>query len=117
MAPRVHNSGHWTIEGAITSQFENHVRAVADLPLGRAGMRGAAAMVNLIGSVPPIEALLDLPGAHVHLYGKEPKPGRKVGHVTVVAKDHDELMPIVDRLREIVAESTAAAPPPAPLVR
>ncbi len=117
MAPRVHNSGHWTIEGAITSQFENHVRAVADLPLGRAGMRGAAAMVNLIGTVPPIEALLDLPGAHVHLYGKEPKPGRKVGHVTVVAKDHDELMPIVDRLREIVAESTAAAPPPAPLVR
>lgn len=104
MAPRVHNSGHWTIEGAVTSQFENHVRAVAGLPLGSGDVRGAAAMVNLIGTVPPIDELLDVPGAHVHLYGKEPKPGRKLGHVTVVAKDHDELMPCVERLLELVGE-------------
>lgn len=104
MAPRVHNSGHWTIEGAVTSQFENHVRAVAGLPLGSAEVRGAAAMVNLIGTVPPIDELLDVPGAHLHLYGKDPKPGRKLGHVTVVAKDHDELMPCVERLLELVGE-------------
>ncbi|MBL9120378.1 MAG: 5-(carboxyamino)imidazole ribonucleotide synthase [Phycisphaerae bacterium] len=104
MAPRVHNSGHWTIEGAVTSQFENHVRAVAGLPLGSADVRGAAAMVNLIGTVPDVHELLDVPGAHVHLYGKEPKPGRKLGHVTVVARDHDELMPCVERLRELAGE-------------
>lgn len=109
MAPRVHNSGHWTIEGAVTSQFENHVRAVAGLPLGSADVRGASAMVNLIGTVPDVHELLDVPGAHVHLYGKDPKPGRKLGHVTVVAADHEELMPRVERLRELVGE----APQPA----
>jgi 5-(carboxyamino)imidazole ribonucleotide synthase len=102
MAPRVHNSGHWTIEGAVTSQFENHVRAVAGLPLGSADVRGAAAMVNLIGTVPDVHRMLDIPSAHVHLYGKDAKPGRKLGHVTVVASDHDELMPRVERLRELV---------------
>ncbi len=101
MAPRVHNSGHWTIEGAVTSQFENHVRAVAGLPLGCGDVRGASAMVNLIGTVPDVHELLAVPGSRVHLYGKEPKPGRKLGHVTVVAKDHDELMPCVERLREL----------------
>jgi 5-(carboxyamino)imidazole ribonucleotide synthase len=107
MAPRVHNSGHWTIEGAVTSQFENHIRAVVGLPLGDAGMRGghaAAAMVNLIGTVPPIEDILAIPGAKLHLYGKSPKPGRKLGHITVTAPDHDELAPLVDRLRELVRE-------------
>lgn len=83
MAPRVHNSGHWTIEGAQTSQFENHVRAVAGLPLGSTDLVAPCAMVNLIGSIPPAEEVLAVPGAHLHLYDKSPQPGRKLGHVTV----------------------------------
>ncbi len=84
MAPRVHNSGHWTIEGAETSQFENHLRAIAGLPLGSTEARGFSTMVNLIGTAPELSALLAVPGAHVHLYGKEARAGRKLGHVTVV---------------------------------
>jgi 5-(carboxyamino)imidazole ribonucleotide synthase len=84
MAPRVHNSGHWTIEGAETSQFENHVRAVCGLPLGSTRARGHSAMLNLIGSVPDAASLLQQPGVHLHDYGKEARPGRKVGHVTLV---------------------------------
>jgi 5-(carboxyamino)imidazole ribonucleotide synthase len=87
MAPRVHNSGHWTIEGAATSQFEQHLRAVCGLPLGDASARGSSAMVNLIGALPSREDVLAVDGAHLHLYGKEPRPGRKVGHVTIVAED------------------------------
>jgi len=87
IAPRVHNSGHWTIEGAETSQFENHVRAVLGLPLGDTSARGRSAMVNLIGDVPPREAVLEVPGAHLHVYGKQARPGRKVGHVTVTGED------------------------------
>lgn len=84
-APRVHNSGHWTIEGATTSQFENHLRAILDLPLGGAGAIGHAGMINLIGSMPDdIEALKDS-GFQVHDYGKMPRPGRKLGHITTVA--------------------------------
>jgi 5-(carboxyamino)imidazole ribonucleotide synthase len=89
MAPRVHNSGHWTIEGAETSQFENHVRAVLGMPLGSTAMRGHAAMVNLIGALPPAQSVLRHEAAHLHLYGKEPRPGRKVGHVTVRHDDPD----------------------------
>jgi 5-(carboxyamino)imidazole ribonucleotide synthase len=85
MAPRVHNSGHWTIEGAETSQFENHVRAIAGLPLGSTRPRGHAVMVNLIGRMPRARDLLRLPAAHWHDYGKSPRPGRKLGHVTVIA--------------------------------
>ena len=88
-APRVHNTGHWTIEGAATSQFENHLRAVLGLPLGPTESR-AAAMFNLIGSVPPAADVLAVPGAHLHLYGKEPRPGRKLGHVTLVEPTADE---------------------------
>ena len=84
LAPRVHNSGHWTIEGAVTSQFANHVRAVLGLPLGSTELVAPAAMVNLIGGVPDVDGLLALPGAHVHLYGKAARPGRKLGHVTLV---------------------------------
>jgi 5-(carboxyamino)imidazole ribonucleotide synthase len=84
MAPRVHNSGHWTIEGSVTSQFENHVRAIAGLPLGPTGMRGHAAMINLIGSMPDTRALLSEPGLHLHAYGKEPRAGRKLGHCTLI---------------------------------
>ena len=87
MAPRVHNSGHWTIEGAETSQFENHLRAVLGLPLGDPAARGRCAMVNLIGEPPPTERVLEVPGAHLHLYGKASRPGRKIGHVTVTGED------------------------------
>ena len=83
MAPRVHNSGHWTIEGAETSQFENHIRAVIGRPLGSTAPRGFSAMVNLIGEIPDPADVLRIDGAHLHLYDKEPRPGRKVGHITV----------------------------------
>jgi 5-(carboxyamino)imidazole ribonucleotide synthase len=87
MAPRVHNSGHWTMEGAQTSQFENHLRAITGLPLGSPEALGHSAMVNLIGTIPDPAALLALPGAHLHLYGKAPRPGRKLGHVTLRGAD------------------------------
>lgn len=102
MAPRVHNSGHWTIEGAETSQFENHVRAVVGLPLGSTRMVGRSAMLNLIGRCPPIDSLLAVEGAHVHVYGKDAAKGRKLGHVTVRASSHEELMEKVARLRAII---------------
>jgi 5-(carboxyamino)imidazole ribonucleotide synthase len=97
MAPRVHNSGHWTIEGARTSQFENHVRAVCGLPLGSAAAVGWSAMFNFIGSVPPAPEVLRLTNAHLHTYGKSDRPGRKVGHVTLRANSAEELH---DRLPE-----------------
>jgi 5-(carboxyamino)imidazole ribonucleotide synthase len=84
MAPRVHNSGHWTIEGAVTSQFENHLRAILDLPLGATQARGYSAMINLIGALPPRATLLAEGGLHLHDYGKQPRAGRKVGHCTLV---------------------------------
>jgi 5-(carboxyamino)imidazole ribonucleotide synthase len=84
MAPRVHNSGHWTIEGAVTSQFENHLRAILDLPLGATHALGHSAMINLIGRMPARARLLATPGVHLHDYGKQPRPGRKVGHCTLV---------------------------------
>jgi 5-(carboxyamino)imidazole ribonucleotide synthase len=91
MAPRVHNSGHWTIEGAITSQFENHLRAVLGLPLGSTGAAGHCAMVNLIGDLPESAEVLAVPDAHLHLYGKAPRPGRKLGHVTLRAASPERL--------------------------
>jgi 5-(carboxyamino)imidazole ribonucleotide synthase len=84
MAPRVHNSGHWTIEGAVTSQFENHLRAILDLPLGSTRPRGFSAMFNLIGTMPAREGLLAQGELHLHDYGKQPRPGRKLGHCTLV---------------------------------
>ncbi|EIM04512.1 phosphoribosylaminoimidazole carboxylase ATPase subunit [Rhodanobacter denitrificans] len=87
MAPRVHNSGHWTIEGAHTSQFENHVRAVLGLPLGDTGARSPSAMFNWIGELPDATAVLQGVDAHWHDYGKQARPGRKVGHATVCAPD------------------------------
>ena len=82
LAPRVHNSGHWTLDAAVTSQFENHLRAVLGLPLGSCAATGQATMTNLVGTVPPLAAVLADPAARVHLYGKADRPGRKVGHVT-----------------------------------
>ena len=86
-APRVHNTAHWTIDGAVTSQFENHLRAILGLPLGATEALGRSVMVNLIGAVPPLGELAALPGARVHVYGKQPRAGRKVGHVTLVDPD------------------------------
>lgn len=91
MAPRVHNSGHWTIEGAITSQFENHLRAVLGLPLGATGAAGHCAMINLIGDLPEPPEVLAVPDAHLHFYGKSPRPGRKLGHVTLRAASPERL--------------------------
>lgn len=102
MAPRVHNSGHWTIEGAATSQFENHLRAIAGLPLGETRAVGHAAMVNFIGTMPDRVRAMALPGVHWHDYGKEPRPGRKLGHGTVVAGTSNERDRILGRLRRLV---------------
>ena len=91
MAPRVHNSGHWTIEGAITSQFENHLRAVVGLPLGSTSALGCSAMLNLIGEVPDPAEVLTVRDAHLHLYGKSARAGRKLGHVTLRAASPEQL--------------------------
>ena len=101
MAPRVHNSGHWTIEGAATSQFENHLRAILGLPLGDTRAVGYAAMVNFIGSMPDRDQVMALPGVHFHDYGKSARPGRKIGHCTIVARtaaERDRLVKRVQRL-------------------
>lgn len=82
-APRVHNSGHWTIEGAATSQFENHLRAIVDMPLGETAAVAHAGMINLIGRLPAAWTGDDR--CHLHVYGKSPRPGRKLGHITVLA--------------------------------
>ncbi len=106
LAPRVHNSGHWTIEGARTSQFANHVRAVCDLPIGSCELAVPTVMVNLLGELPPRELLLDLPLATLHDYGKQPRPGRKLGHVTQLVAGGD-LRAAADRLSR-VATAVAA---------
>lgn len=87
MAPRVHNSGHWTIEGAQTSQFENHLRAIFNWPLGSPTVTGHCFMQNCIGEMPTIESCLSISGAHYHTYNKTPRPDRKVGHITLVEQD------------------------------
>ncbi|SOB74704.1 5-(carboxyamino)imidazole ribonucleotide synthase [Marinobacter sp. LV10R510-11A] len=92
MAPRVHNSGHWTIEGAMTSQFENHIRAVSGHSLGSVEPRGVSCMINIIAEHGDVERLLELPYAHVHLYNKGERPGRKLGHVNVLADSYAELV-------------------------
>jgi 5-(carboxyamino)imidazole ribonucleotide synthase len=84
MAPRVHNSGHWTIEGCVTSQFENHLRAICGLPLGSTRPLGHTAMINFLGQMPSRERLLAIEGLAYHDYGKQPRPGRKVGHCTIL---------------------------------
>ncbi len=102
IAPRVHNSGHWTIEGAETSQFENHLRAGLGLPLGATTPIGCSAMVNLIGETPELAKVLALPGTHMHLYDKIPLPGRKLGHITVRAASWEELEARLTQLRRLV---------------
>lgn len=102
IAPRVHNSGHWTIEGAETSQFENHLRAILGLPLGATHPRGHAAMLNLVGAIPDPKDVLAVPGAHLHLYGKEPRPSRKVGHVTLCCNSAEERCERIDALLRVL---------------
>jgi 5-(carboxyamino)imidazole ribonucleotide synthase len=86
MAPRVHNSGHWTIEGCVTSQFENHLRAVCDMPLGSTRAVGHTAMINFLGLMPDRERLLTIDGLAYHDYGKIARPGRKLGHCTILKR-------------------------------
>jgi 5-(carboxyamino)imidazole ribonucleotide synthase len=110
MAPRVHNSGHWTIEGAETSQFENHLRAVLGLPLGSTRMLGQACMLNWIGSLPdPTPVLADACG-HWHDYGKSPREGRKVGHATLRADDAASLSAALARIAPALGREAQVAP-------
>jgi len=103
-APRVHNSGHWSIEGSATSQFENHLRAILDMPLGSTASTGHAGMVNLIGEIPA--AALSLQTGELHDYGKNPRPGRKLGHITVVADSAAERDQLVDLVEQSVTQRT-----------
>jgi 5-(carboxyamino)imidazole ribonucleotide synthase len=104
IAPRVHNTGHWTIEGADCSQFENHLRAILGWPLGSTAARGHVAMINLIGRTPALPELLAIDAAHAHLYGKEPRPGRKLGHVTVTADTRDEVARRLARVTQVLRQ-------------
>jgi 5-(carboxyamino)imidazole ribonucleotide synthase len=103
IAPRVHNTGHFSIEGARVSQFENHLRAILGLPLGSTEVPEPSAMLNLIGFAPDPAAVLSVPDAHLHWYGKEPRPGRKVGHITVRAQDAATLAERVAELEKLIA--------------
>ncbi len=109
LAPRVHNSGHWTIEGSETSQFENHLRAVLGLPLGDTGMLGHACMLNWIGAMPDAEVVLREPGGHWHDYGKEPRAGRKVGHATLRADSAATLANAVRRVGAAIGREDIVA--------
>lgn len=103
-APRVHNSGHWTTEGAETSQFENHLRAIMDLPLGSTDLVGRSVMINLIGDLPSADQVLALPNAHLHFYGKGPRPGRKVGHITLhsaTGEDFAEQLAVIRTMKGV----------------
>ncbi len=102
-APRVHNSGHWSIEGAETSQFENHLRAILDLPLGSTQPRGLAAMVNFIGNPPQPEHVLALNDAHLHLYAKAARKGRKVAHATVRSDNPETYRAVLQKLTDLAA--------------
>jgi 5-(carboxyamino)imidazole ribonucleotide synthase len=104
-APRVHNSGHWTIEGSETSQFENHLRAILDLPLGSTKTRSFAGMVNFIGNVPTSEQVLSLDNAHLHLYAKQPRKGRKVAHATVRSDDEKQFNDVLQQLIKLADET------------
>jgi 5-(carboxyamino)imidazole ribonucleotide synthase len=110
MAPRVHNSGHYSIEGATTSQFENHIRAITGSPLGSTASRGLSAMVNLIGEMPEESEVLALERAHLHVYGKEARPGRKLGHVTVTGDDACSVSSSLDELKALVPGLADADP-------
>ncbi|UTM57283.1 5-(carboxyamino)imidazole ribonucleotide synthase [Photobacterium sp. CCB-ST2H9] len=102
IAPRVHNSGHWTQQGADTCQFENHLRAVCDLPLGSTTQTRSTVMLNILGEDTLPAAVLTIPGCHLHWYGKEKRPGRKMGHINVTAASHPELVQTLNQLAQIL---------------
>lgn len=110
LAPRVHNSGHWTIEGSETSQFQNHLRAVLGLPLGSTRMLGGACMLNWIGAMPDAAAVLGEAGGHWHDYGKSPREGRKVGHATLRADSQLELADALERVGAVLSREAQIAP-------
>ncbi|MDQ3057434.1 MAG: 5-(carboxyamino)imidazole ribonucleotide synthase [Pseudomonadota bacterium] len=110
LAPRVHNSGHWTIEGAETSQFENHLRAVLGLPLGATDAIGASCMLNWIGTMPDGRAVLKEAGGHWHDYGKSARDGRKVGHATLRSDSVAELAEVLDRIGGALGRQSQVAP-------
>lgn len=110
MAPRVHNSGHWTIEGAECSQFENHLRAVLGLPLGSTAARGVSCMLNWVGELPNAPGALGIAGLHWHDYGKSPREGRKVGHATCVAMTADGLKAQLEAAGKALGRSAQVAP-------
>ena len=110
MAPRVHNSGHWTIEGSETSQFQNHLRAVLGLPLGDTRMIGHACMLNWLGEMPDAEPVLREAGGHWHDYGKQPRAGRKVGHATLRADSKEELANALQRVGDALGRQAQVAP-------
>jgi 5-(carboxyamino)imidazole ribonucleotide synthase len=107
MAPRVHNSGHITIEASETSQFENHIRAILGVPLGSTQTREHAAMLNILGPHPALEKLLQVPNAHVHLYGKSAIEGRKCGHVSVVAASAEALQKSIEHIERLLTTLNA----------
>ncbi len=109
IAPRVHNTGHWTMDGAACSQFENHLRAGLGWPLGGTGSVGYSAMLNLLGEEPEPAEVLTLPGAHLHLYGKEPRPRRKLGHVNIVGDDPRQ---VTAQLRSLAKALRVSLPDP-----
>lgn len=117
LAPRVHNSGHWTIEGSETSQFQNHLRAVLGLPLGDTRMVGLACMLNWIGEMPSATPVLAEPGGHWHDYGKLPRAGRKVGHATVRADSAQALATSLQRVGEGLGRQAQVDPVIAALAR
>jgi 5-(carboxyamino)imidazole ribonucleotide synthase len=110
MAPRVHNSGHWSIEGAPCSQFENHVRAVLGLPLGDTSVLGCSVMLNWIGELPDAKPVLAEPRAHWHDYGKSPRAGRKVGHATLCADTPAQLSERLARVARALGREKQVAP-------
>ena len=110
MAPRVHNSGHWTIEGSACSQFENHVRAVLGMPLGDTSALGHSVMLNWIGELPDANVILSESRAHWHDYGKAPRKDRKVGHATLCGDDPRELADRLQRVGERLGRIDQVAP-------
>ncbi|NOI25871.1 5-(carboxyamino)imidazole ribonucleotide synthase [Vibrio mediterranei] len=115
IAPRVHNSGHWTQQGADTCQFENHLRAVCDMPLGSTEAVRATSMVNILGEDSVPDAVYALAGCHVHWYGKEKRAGRKMGHINVSAASQRELKATLLQLADLLDESAYPALKPAAL--
>ncbi len=103
MAPRVHNSGHWSIEGANTSQFENHIRAITGMPLGdTTPTHPFCAMINIIGQLGDIDAVLEMPNAHLHLYDKSERKNRKLGHINITANSQAELKDSIAKLKDFL---------------